>query len=87
VRYDLTVLDAQHRPEVERRTQQTLSPPYTPALLQILQGTDGEEYIAASYRRLDRPLDLLEVSALIYDAQRLEQDEPRPHLRALRVHD
>jgi hypothetical protein len=45
----------------------------------------GEEYLAAPYRRLDRPLDLLEVSALVDDAQRLEQDETRSHLRALRV--
>jgi hypothetical protein len=37
VRHDLTILDAQDRPEVECRSQQTLSPPYAPALLQVLQ--------------------------------------------------
>src|SRR5215204_5556027 len=55
-------------------------------LLQVLQGADGEQDSAVPYRSLDRPLDLLEGAASVDHVQRLQQDEARTYLHALRVY-
>src|SRR5215216_3556293 len=85
VRDHLAVLDAQDRPDVERRPDQPPRPPDATALRQVLQRAHGEEQVAPPDGGLRLPPDLLELPALVYTAEGLAQDQTRPHLGALGV--
>src|SRR5215203_1831341 len=72
----------QYRPDIQGGAEQALRTPDAPALGQILERADGEEHIRPRYGSLSGASNLIEVPTIVDTAQRLEQDQTRPHLGA-----
>src|SRR5215218_1931754 len=87
VRDHLAVFDPQDGPDIEGGSQEAPPTPQAPALREVLKGAHGEEDVGTSDRGLRRPPHVLEVPALVHDAQGLPEDQTGPHLRAPRVKD
>src|SRR5829696_695796 len=72
-------------PDVERRPDQALCPPYVPTPGQIFERAYGEEYVGPRDGPLRNALYLVEISPLVDAAECLHEDQTRPQLGAPRV--
>src|SRR5215213_11247453 len=84
---DLSIRYLQHGPDVERRPDQALRPADAPAPGQVLERTHRKEHLHPRDGPLRDAFDLLEIPAFVDTAERLQQDQTRPHLRGPRVED
>src|SRR5918997_6609791 len=85
VRDDLAVHELENGPDVERGTHEALGATDPAAPGEVLERADREVQVAPPRRGLGRPPHVLELPTLVQRPQRLQQDKPRPHLRAPRV--